>query len=169
MGLAPFYKVILCFIMEVQIRSRSSLVKTSAYSLRILCASCWSFGSHSAHPSILTFSRISYSRVGTSKSDQGGWGVSWVTSFSKGFGLLVWLTFDDSLHSLAGGSSPLRLNISQLGTFSAICTLPITVLGGMWTSLADKFLSTLPVHLEPRQRSPNMIVTWPPTWPDDWP
>ena len=74
------------------------------YSLRMVCASHWSSGSHSVHPNRLTFSRTSCSGVGTSDSDWGDWGVGQVTSFSEGFGPLVWLTFDGSPHSFGGRS-----------------------------------------------------------------
>ena len=70
-------KVIICFMIEVHPRTRSSLAKMSAYSLRILWASHWSSGSHSVYPKRFTFPRTSGSRVGTSNWEDPG--VSQVT------------------------------------------------------------------------------------------
>ena len=50
------------------------------------------------------------------------------------------------------------LKTFRSGTISAICTLPITVLGGSQTSQVDKFLNTIPTHQEPGQRSLEVLV-----------
>ena len=77
-----------------------------------------------------------------------------VSSFSGEFELLGPLTSDSSACSFKGRTSLVCLKTFRSGTISGICTLPITVLGGIQTSQVDKFLNTFPTHLEPGQGSP---------------
>ena len=150
--------------MEVCAKSRLSLAATSAYSLRMLWAFHWSLGSHSLYPQRLTFPRTSGYRWGSltlTGETQGSAGLP----FSGDSGPLVQLTSGSSLCSLTGRSLPVLLSNSPSGTFSVVCSLPVTILRGIWTSWAYKFLNTLPMCLEPGQRSPYVLVAMTPTWP----
>ena len=65
-------------------------------------------------------------------------------------------------HSFRGRSSLVWSSISQSGTFPAVCTLPMTALGRIQTSLADKFLNAIPTCHKPGQRSPKVLVAMTP-------
>ena len=71
---------------------RLSLAKTSAYFSSSFLASCWSVGSHLAHPKRLPYLRMVCSRVKTLCTNCREIGISWASSFSGALELLSWLT-----------------------------------------------------------------------------
>ena len=145
-SLAPSFRVISCLTIEVCPRLRSSLAKTSAYSLKICLISCWSLGFHLMHPKRSTFSSTSCSEIEIFSSRYRDTGVSKVSSFLVEFKQEDQPACDGSFE---GRTSIVCLRAFILGTISAICTLPFTILVGILTSKADKFLNIIPTLLEP--------------------
>ena len=95
-SLAPSFRVILCFTIEIHPRLRSSLAKASAHCLKMFPTSCWSLRSHSVHPEISTISGTSHSKVGPPSSNCRDIGVGQVNLFwwvKQG----DWLTHDGSV------------------------------------------------------------------------
>ena len=128
--------MILCFTTEVCPRLRSSLAKTSAYSLKICLTSCWSMGvPFSMHHKRSTLSSTSCSKVGSPSSNCGDIGVCQVNSFwgalsrEAGWPMMgsVWMHWRKDLTCVFRG-----LHIGD--HLSRHAHYWITVLGGILTS-----------------------------------